>query len=133
MTAPDHRPAVDWPPLYFQAQLAAGGRAVLTIKRLIWALLPCPAFRKTERDTALVSLNGETRPLALPLAVTVNAGAILCLVFVSALSAFVAALTAFNAMLHDGTVTHSAPPLMVAVPTPRHVAPRGRLPSIPAE
>lgn len=63
------------------------GFAFLNIKMLIWNLGRLSEFRKTEAYAALVQSNGETQLLAMPLALamTVNAGFILGLVFVPGL------------------------------------------------
>ncbi|OAN83589.1 hypothetical protein A8B78_07760 [Jannaschia sp. EhC01] len=78
------------------------GFAFLNIKLLIWNLARRSEFRKTEAYTKLVNSNGETQFLAMPLALamTVNAGFILGLVFVPGLwnvveFLFPAALVAF--------------------------------------
>jgi len=63
------------------------GFAFLNIKMLIWNLARHAEFRETESYNKLVSSNGETQLLAMPLALamTVNAGFILGLVFVPGL------------------------------------------------
>jgi hypothetical protein len=63
------------------------GFALLNIKLLVWNLARLAAFRKTDDYTALVNSNGETQLLAMPLALamTVNVGFILGLVFVPGL------------------------------------------------
>jgi hypothetical protein len=61
--------------------------AFLNIKMLIWNVVRFAEFRKTEAYERLVASNGETQLLAMPLALamTVNAGFILGLVFVPGL------------------------------------------------
>ncbi|MBY4892879.1 hypothetical protein KUL25_08900 [Rhodobacteraceae bacterium N5(2021)] len=78
------------------------GFAFLNVKLLIWNLARRSEFLKTEAYTKLVNSNGETLLLAMPLALamTVNAGFILGLVFVPGLwnvveFLFPAALVAF--------------------------------------
>lgn len=63
------------------------GFAFLNIKLLIWNLARLSEFRKTAAFERLVTSNGETQLLAMPLALamTVNAGFILGLVFVPGL------------------------------------------------
>ncbi len=63
------------------------GFAFLNIKLLIWNLGQLAAFKRTEGYTKLMQSNGETQLLAMPLALamTVNAGFILGLVFVPGL------------------------------------------------
>lgn len=63
------------------------GFAFLNIKMLIWNLARLSEFRNTEAFNKLVNSNGETQLLAMPLALamTVNAGFILGLVFVPGL------------------------------------------------
>ncbi len=63
------------------------GFAFLNIKLLIWNLARLAAFKRTEAYARLVTSNGETQLLAMPLALamTVNAGFILGLVFVPGL------------------------------------------------
>lgn len=63
------------------------GFAILNIKSLVWNLRQMQAFRRTEAYTKLRSSNAETQLLALPLALamTVNVGFILGLVFVPGL------------------------------------------------
>lgn len=63
------------------------GFAFLNIKLLIWNLARLAEFKKTAAYTKLVNSNGETQLLAMPLALamTVNAGFILGLVFVPGL------------------------------------------------
>lgn len=63
------------------------GFAFLNIKMLIWNLARFFEYRRTEAYTRLVTSNGETQLLAMPLALamTVNAGFILGLVFVPGL------------------------------------------------
>jgi hypothetical protein len=63
------------------------GFAFLNIKLLIWNLARLAEFRRTEAFEKLVTTNGETQLLAMPLALamTVNAGFILGLVFVPGL------------------------------------------------
>jgi hypothetical protein len=63
------------------------GFAFLNIKLLIWNLRRLSEFRGTEAYKRLVTSNGETQLLAMPLALamTVNAGFILGLVFVPGL------------------------------------------------
>jgi hypothetical protein len=63
------------------------GFAFLNIKMLIWNLRRLSEFRRTEAYKRLVTSNGETQLLAMPLALamTVNAGFILGLVFVPGL------------------------------------------------
>ena len=63
------------------------GFAFLNIKMLIWNLARLAEFRKTEAFAKLTNSNGETQLLAMPLALamTVNAGFILGLVFVPGL------------------------------------------------
>ncbi|MDJ0639836.1 MAG: hypothetical protein QNJ20_13445 [Paracoccaceae bacterium] len=63
------------------------GFAFLNIKMLIWNLARLAEFRKTEAFAKLTRSNGETQLLAMPLALamTVNAGFILGLVFVPGL------------------------------------------------
>lgn len=60
------------------------GFAFLNIKMLIWNLARLAEFKKTDAYTKLMDSNGETQFLAMPLALamTVNAGFILGLVFV---------------------------------------------------
>ncbi|MFC3119577.1 hypothetical protein ACFOHS_20145 [Jhaorihella thermophila] len=59
------------------------GFAFLNIKLLIWNLARLAEFKKTDAYTKLMGSNGETQFLAMPLALamTVNAGFILGLVF----------------------------------------------------
>ena len=61
--------------------------AFLNIKMLIWNLRRFVEFRKTENYMTLINSNGETQLLAMPLALamTVNAGFIIGLVFVPGL------------------------------------------------
>jgi hypothetical protein len=63
------------------------GFAFLNIKMLIWDLARLAEFKKTDAYTKLMGSNGETQFLAMPLALamTVNAGFILGLVFVPGL------------------------------------------------
>ncbi|SEG32036.1 TsoY family (seleno)protein [Jhaorihella thermophila] len=63
------------------------GFAFLNIKLLIWNLARLAEFKKTDAYTKLMGSNGETQFLAMPLALamTVNAGFILGLVFVPGL------------------------------------------------
>lgn len=63
------------------------GFAFLNVKLLVWNLARFAEFRKTPAYTKLVNSNGETQFLAMPLAMamTVNAGFILGLVFVPGL------------------------------------------------
>jgi len=63
------------------------GFAFLNIKLLIWNLARLAEFRRTEAFDRLTRTNGETQLLAMPLALamTVNAGFILGLVFVPGL------------------------------------------------
>jgi len=63
------------------------GLAFLNIKLLAWNLTQLAAFKKTEGYTKLMNSNAETQFLALPLALamTVNAGFVLGLVFVPGL------------------------------------------------
>jgi len=63
------------------------GFAFLNIKLLIWNLGRLAEYRKTESYSKLVNSNGETQLLAMPLALamTVNAGFIVGLVFVPGL------------------------------------------------
>ncbi len=63
------------------------GFAFLNIKMLIWNLSRYGAFKKTDAYTKLVQSNAQTQLLAMPLAMamTVNAGFILGLVFVPGL------------------------------------------------
>ncbi|WP_425039404.1 TsoY family (seleno)protein [Primorskyibacter sp. S187A] len=63
------------------------GFAFLNIKLLIWNLRRLAAFKKTAAYTRLMTSNGQTQFLAMPLALamTVNAGFILGLVFVPGL------------------------------------------------
>lgn len=63
------------------------GFAFLNIKLLIWNLARLAEFKKTDAYTKLMGSNGETQFLAMPLALamTVNAGFILGLVFVPSL------------------------------------------------
>lgn len=63
------------------------GFAFLNIKMLIWNLARLAEFKKTDAYTKLMDSNGETQFLAMPLALamTVNAGFILGLVFVPGL------------------------------------------------
>ena len=63
------------------------GFAFLNIKMLIWNLARLAEFKKTDAYTKLMDSNGETQVLAMPLALamTVNAGFILGLVFVPGL------------------------------------------------
>ena len=63
------------------------GFVFLNIKMLIWNLARFSEFRKTEGYTKLINSNGETQFLAMPLALamTVNAGFIVGLVFVPGL------------------------------------------------
>ncbi|MEL6419316.1 MAG: hypothetical protein AAFQ55_11905 [Pseudomonadota bacterium] len=63
------------------------GFAFLNIKMLIWNLARLAEFKKTDAYTKLMGSNGETQFLAMPLALamTVNAGFILGLVFVPGL------------------------------------------------
>ncbi|MDD9717772.1 hypothetical protein PVW48_13515 [Dinoroseobacter sp. PD6] len=63
------------------------GFAFLNIKLLIWNLARLSEFRKTDAFAQLVNSNGETQLLAMPLALamSVNAGFILGLVFVPGL------------------------------------------------
>lgn len=69
------------------AVIGIAGFAFLNIKLLIWNLARLAEFRKTDAYTRLVNSNGETQLLAMPLALamTVNAGFILGLVFVPSL------------------------------------------------
>ncbi|MCK0150088.1 hypothetical protein MWU54_08660 [Marivita sp. S6314] len=69
------------------AVTGTAGFAFLNIKLLVWNLTQFASFRKTESYTKLVTSNGETQFLAMPLALamTVNAGFILGLVFVPGL------------------------------------------------
>lgn len=63
------------------------GFAFLNIKMLVWNLSRYFEFKKTESYTKLVNSNGETQLLAMPLALamSVNAGFIIGLVFVPGL------------------------------------------------
>jgi hypothetical protein len=63
------------------------GFAFLNVKLLIWNLRRLAEYRRTEAYARLVTSNGETQLLAMPLALamTVNAGFILGLVFVPGL------------------------------------------------
>ena len=63
------------------------GFAFLNIKLLIWNLRRLAEFKRTEAHARLVTSNGETQLLAMPLALamSVNAGFILGLVFVPGL------------------------------------------------
>jgi hypothetical protein len=63
------------------------GFAILNVKSLVWNLRQMQAFRRTEAYTKLRSSNAETQLLALPLALAmaVNVGFILGLVFVPGL------------------------------------------------
>ena len=63
------------------------GFAFLNIKLLIWNLARLAEFKKTDAYTGLVNSNGETQLLSMPLALamSVNAGFILGLVFVPGL------------------------------------------------
>ncbi|ROU02744.1 TsoY family (seleno)protein [Histidinibacterium lentulum] len=63
------------------------GFAILNVKSLVWNLRQMQAFRRTEAYTKLRGSNAETQLLALPLALamTVNVGFILGLVFVPGL------------------------------------------------
>ena len=63
------------------------GFAALNIRLLVWNLGQLAAFRKTDAYARLVASNAETQLLAMPLALamTVNAGFILGLVFVPGL------------------------------------------------
>lgn len=72
---------------------------------------------------------------ALPLVVGVSLIASITLCTVAAFSALVAAIVAFNSMLHNSTATESAPTLMVFAPilNYRHFATRGCLQSNPSE
>ncbi len=69
------------------AALGIAGFAILMIRTLIWNLGALAAFRKTEAYTALRNSNAETQMLAIPLALAmvVNGGFILGLVFVPGL------------------------------------------------
>lgn len=78
------------------------GFAFLNIKMLIWNLARFAEFKKTDAYNTLLTTNGETQLLAMPLALamTVNAGFIIGLVFVPGLwnvveYLFPAALIAF--------------------------------------
>jgi hypothetical protein len=78
------------------------GFAILNIKLLVWNLARLAEFRKTDAYAGLVTSNGETQLLAMPLALamTVNVGFILGLVFVPGLWSvveylFPAAMVAF--------------------------------------
>ncbi|NVK96253.1 hypothetical protein KQ247_16880 [Ruegeria pomeroyi] len=61
--------------------------AVVNIRLLVWNLAQLSAFRRTEAHARLMTSNGETQLLAMPLALAmaVNAGFILGLVFVPGL------------------------------------------------
>lgn len=77
-------------PLRIAIVLAALGIAAfgfLNIRLLVWNLARLSQFRRTEGHARLVASNGETQLLALPLALamTVNVGFILGLVFVPGL------------------------------------------------
>lgn len=63
------------------------GFVFLNIKMLVWNLRQLSTFKKTEAYTRLVNSNGETQLLAMPLALamSVNAGFIVGLVFVPGL------------------------------------------------
>lgn len=63
------------------------GFAFLNVKMLVWNLARYFEFKKTESYTKLVNSNGETQLLAMPLALamSVNAGFIIGLVFVPGL------------------------------------------------
>lgn len=63
------------------------GFAFMNVKLLIWNLMRMSEFRRSEAYTRLVTSNGETQFLAMPLALamSVNAGFILGLVFVPGL------------------------------------------------
>ena len=63
------------------------GFAFLNIRRLVWNLRRLSDFRRTEGCRTLLTSNGETQLLAMPLALamTVNLGFILGLVFVPGL------------------------------------------------
>jgi hypothetical protein len=69
------------------AMTGIAGFAFLNIKMLIWNLGRFSDFRKTDSYTKLVNSDGETQLLAMPLALamTVNVGFILGLVFVPGL------------------------------------------------
>ncbi|WBU53934.1 hypothetical protein [Paracoccus sp. SCSIO 75233] len=69
------------------AIVGIAGFAFLNIKLLIWNLARFAEFRRTEAFAKLAVSNGETQLLAMPLALamTVNAGFILALVFVPGL------------------------------------------------
>jgi hypothetical protein len=79
----------DWPMKAAIVIAVAGiaGFAFLNVKLLIWNLARHAEFRKTEGYARLVSSNGETQLLAMPLALamSVNVGFILGLVFVPGL------------------------------------------------
>jgi len=63
------------------------GFVFLNVKMLIWNLRQLSAFKKTDTYTKLVNSNGETQLLAMPLALamSVNAGFVVGLVFVPGL------------------------------------------------
>lgn len=63
------------------------GFAILNIRLLVWNLAQLSAFRRSEAHAKLLTTNGETQLLAMPLALamTVNVGFILGLVFVPGL------------------------------------------------
>jgi hypothetical protein len=69
------------------AMTGIAGFAFLNIKSLVWNLSQLSKFKKTESYAKLHQTNGETQLLAMPLALamTVNVGFILGLVFVPAL------------------------------------------------
>ena len=69
------------------AVIGIAGFAFLNIKMLIWNLARLAEFKKTDAYTMLMGSNGETQFLAMPLALamTVNSGFILGLVFVPGL------------------------------------------------
>ena len=63
------------------------GFVFLNVKALVWNLRQLSAFKKTDTYTKLINSNGETQLLAMPLALamSVNAGFIVGLVFVPGL------------------------------------------------
>ena len=110
------------------------GFAFLNIKMLIRNLARFSDFRKTDSYTKLANSNGETQLLpafalsmvavgmaapaamsTVPLTVGVSMIALIMLGTIAGLYAFVAAISAFNSMLHHGTSRESVPTLMVVV------------------
>lgn len=69
------------------ALVGIAGFAALNLRLLVWNLARFAEFRKTDRYAAMMASNGETLFLAMPLALamSVNAGFILGLVFVPGL------------------------------------------------